>query len=194
MIVSRVCFLACLLAALLVAGALPSAPASAQQATDLAIAVLDVQRVRRDAAAAQGIRAAVEAERTRVEDQIEAARRQILADEEQLRQQQAILAPEVLNQRRADLERRYQELRRRADQTNAALNNAVNQGMSTLRKEMANVLGDVMQERAINLTLPRAAVLLFDPQLDITDEVLARLDQRLPSVEFRLEATPVPRQ
>jgi len=180
-------------AALALCAALPAA-AAAQEARDPAVAVLDVQRVLRDSSAAQSIRTSVDALRAREEEAIEAERQRILEDEKTLRKQETILAPEVLNRKRRDLEQRYAGLRRRAEQVNTALNQAVNEGMGRLRSEMAQVLGDVMQERSVNITLPRAAVLLFDPDLNITDDVLARLDERLPTIEVNLQAAPPPQQ
>jgi len=182
---ARWCWVAALLSAVW------STAATAQTADKAAdapvIAVLDVQKVMRDSAAAKSIRAAVEAQRQTFEGEIEAERSAIKADDDRLRQQQTVLAPEALTQRRRELERRYADLRRRADQAGGVLNRAVNTAMRTLRQEMATVLAELMKEQDINITLARSAVLVFDEQLNVTEIVLARLDQRLPTIEVKIE-------
>jgi Skp family chaperone for outer membrane proteins len=40
-----------------------------------------------------------------------------------------------------------------------------------------------MKERKITLTLARKAVLVFDQRLSVTEDVLKRLDKRLPTVK-----------
>jgi Skp family chaperone for outer membrane proteins len=171
----------------LFAGTAPVAIAADKKDDGPVIAVLDVQRVMREAAAAKSIRDAVEAKRKVFEAEIETERKSLKDEDEKLRQQQAVLAPEALNQRRRELERRYAELRRRADQASAVLNKAVNTAMRTLRQEMATVLAGLMKEKDINITLARSAVLVFDEQLNVTADVLARLDKRLPKIEVTVE-------
>ncbi len=58
--------------------------------------------------------------------------------------------------------------------------------MSQLRKEMGISVAKVMEAKKIDLTLPRSAVLVFDNRMDITDDVLAHLNKRLPSVDLPL--------
>ena len=182
---ARWCWVAVVLSAL--CGSVAAAQTAEKAADAPIIAVLDVQKVMRESAAAKSIRAAVEAKRQTFEGEIEAERNAIKADDDKLRQQQTVLAPEALSQRRRDLERRYAELRRRADQAGGILNRAVNTAMLTLRQEMATVLAELMKEQDINITLARSAVLVFDEQLNVTEIVLARLDKRLPTVEVKIE-------
>jgi Skp family chaperone for outer membrane proteins len=47
---------------------------------------------------------------------------------------------------------------------------------------MAKVLAALMKERKITITLARKAVLVFDQRLNVTDEVLRRLDKSLPTI------------
>lgn len=186
----RRCLLAVGLVALLVPGPAGAAEKAADKATKVenpVIAVLDVQRVLRDSAAGKSIRAAVEGRRKKIEGEIEAERTELKDADAKLRQQQTVLAPEALNQRRRDLERRYSELRRKADKASGMMNKAVNTAMHTLRQEMANVLARLMKEKDINITLARSAVLIFDEKLNVTNEVLARLDKLLPKVDVTFE-------
>lgn len=146
------------------------------------IGVLDVQEVLRRAAAAKGIRAAMEARRKAFEEEIEASRRELKAEEEKLRQQATILSPEASSERRRRLETKYSDLRRKAEQSRGVLNRAFVGATRKLRNEIAKVLAQLMAERKITITLARTAVLVFDERLSVTDEVLKRLDKNMPNV------------
>ena len=49
---------------------------------------------------------------------------------------------------------------------------------------MAEVAKEIADERGINLILLKATIVLASRELDITEDALQRLDQRLPSVNF----------
>lgn len=160
----------------------PGAPEAATPGKAPVIAVLDVQKVLRQAAAAKGIRTALEARRKAFEGEIVAARKDLKAEELKLRQQSTILSPEAANERRRILETKFSDLRRKAEQRRGTLNRAFNAATQELRKELAKVLAKLMAERKITITLARTAVLVFDERLSVTDEMLKRLDKNLPSV------------
>lgn len=150
---------------------------------DAVIAVLDVQQVLRRAAAAKGIRLAMEARRKAFEAEIAAERQTIRVEERRLRKQSTILSPEASNEKRRVLENKISDFRRRAEQRRGILNRAFTAATRLLRQEVATVLAELMKERKITLTLARKAVLVFDQRLSVTDEILKRLDQRLPNVK-----------
>ena len=169
--------------AVLAAEAKAPAPNLTASIDDPIIAVLDVQQVLRRAAAAKGIRLAMEARRKAFEAEIAAERQQIRDEELQLRKQSTILSPEASNEKRRLLENRMSDFRRKVEQRRGILNRAFTSATRVLRKEMATVLAELMKERKITLTLARKAVLVFDQRLSVTEDVLKRLDKRLPTVK-----------
>ena len=148
------------------------------------IAVLDVQQVLRRAAAAKGIREVLEARRKKFEKEISEERLQLQGEENQLRKQSTILSPEAMSNKRRVLENKVSDLRRKAEQKRGILNRAFNGATRELRQEIAKVLADLMKERNITITLARKAVLVFDQRLNVTEEVLKRLDKNLPNVKI----------
>ena len=148
------------------------------------IAVLDVQQVLRRAAAAKGIREVLEARRKKFEKEISEERLQLQGEENQLRKQSTILSPEAMSNKRRVLENKVSDLRRKAEQKRGILNRAFNGATRELRQEVAKVLADLMKEQNITITLARKAVLVFDQRLNVTEEVLKRLDKNLPNVKI----------
>ncbi|MBT3536558.1 MAG: OmpH family outer membrane protein [Rhodospirillaceae bacterium] len=157
--------------------------------TDPVIAVLDVQQVLRSATAAKGIRVAVEARRKAFEEKIAAERKSIQVDEQKLRKQSTILSPEAISEKRRLLENKISNFRRKAEQRRGVLNRALAGATRALRKEMAKVLAEIMKERKITITLARKAVLVFDQRLNITEDVLKRLDKNLPTIAVDFKTT-----
>jgi Skp family chaperone for outer membrane proteins len=148
------------------------------------IAVLDVQQVLRRAVAAKRIRKVMEARRKKFEEEISEERLQLKGEENQFRKQSTILSPEATNNKRRVLENKVSDLRRKAEQKRGILNRAFNGATRELRQEIAKVLADLMKERNITITLARKAVLVFDQRLNVTEEVLKRLDKSLPNLKI----------
>ena len=69
-----------------------------------------------------------------------------------------------------------QERRRQLDQAAAA-------ALHNVRSAMIEVVGELAQSRGFNLVLPTSGLLLFSPSIDLTNDTLAQLDQKLPNVK-----------
>jgi outer membrane protein len=178
----------CAVLAMLMASLLP-VPGHAE-ADNPVVMVIDVELVLRDSAAAKAMRGTIDEKRKEYEALIDEERRKLKDEEDRLGQQKTILSPDVFAQRRRQLEADYSALRRKADQLRDALNGAVNGARIELRQAMASVVAELMKEKGVNMTLERRAVLLFDERLNMSDEVLARLDKQLPTVELKFREPP----
>jgi Skp family chaperone for outer membrane proteins len=49
---------------------------------------------------------------------------------------------------------------------------------------LISIVTSIAEERGFNLVLPSSEVLFFGRSLDLTEEVLAQLDARLPQVQL----------
>ena len=152
------------------------------------VGVVDVQRVIREAAAAIHIRDALNAAKEQMEDGLRQEGEALKGEEEQLRKQQTILAPEAFQAKRRDLEQRYADLRRRVQDSSTRLGQARDEAFNAVRAEMYKVLTAVMEKHHITMTFARKSVLVYDERMNITDEVLQELNSRLPKVDVVVPA------
>src|SRR6185437_14760152 len=94
---------------------------------------------------------------------------------------------DVFNARMRDFQRRYDALDNRVQLTRQALQQSYNDAMTKVENTALQIIADIAAERKANLVLAKAAVLFEAPELDITQEVIKRLDVKLPQVQL---ATP----
>ena len=166
---------------LLAAGAAPTL--AVEQMPPAVAAVIDYQRVLREAKAAKSIRDQIETRRKLYQDQIAKEEQKLNDADKELAKQRAVLSADAFKDKReefqkkvAGVQRMVQERRRTLDQTSAA---ALNQ----VRNAMIEVVSVLSAERGFNLVMPSSAVLLFSPKIDLTVEVIKRLDGKLPNVK-----------
>ena len=161
----------------------PGEPAPAQEKLPAAVvAVIDYQRILREAKAARAIRDQVESRRSSTRTRSPREEQRLHEADKELARQRGILSAEAFSERRsafeaevAAVQRMVQERRRQLDQVAAA-------SLNEVRSAMIEVVGELSDARGFNLVLPTSGLLLFSPKIDLTDEVLARLDQKLPNI------------
>src|SRR5918994_728312 len=164
------------LVALAVAGWLqPWQPqdAVAQKLPTTIAAVIDYQRILRDAAAARSIREQIEARRKAYQEEISKEEQRLHEADKEFAKQRSVLSAEAFAEKRRDFEQDVAEVQRMSA---AALNE--------VKEALIEIVTSIAEERGFNLVLPSSEVLFFARSLDLTEEVLAKLDARLPQVQL----------
>ncbi|MDH3921169.1 MAG: OmpH family outer membrane protein, partial [Rhodospirillales bacterium] len=59
-----------------------------------------------------------------------------------------------------------------------------NQGMKQVQKVLVEIARAIAEEREVDLVIEKSAVVLVRPELEITSEVLKRLNRKLSKVEI----------
>lgn len=173
---------ACLAAIVLSLGLLTAGPAVAQQMEPTVVAVVDLQHLLRDSKAGQAIEGQMEQLRQTFADQVSQQESDLRQEEKDLQEQATLLAPDVLAERRRQFEEKVVNLQRDVRTQQQALEQTYAGGVGQIRQVIIEILSEMVDERGIDLVVPQTAVLVGTRSLDITTEVLSRLDEQLPSV------------
>jgi Skp family chaperone for outer membrane proteins len=103
------------------------------------------------------------------------------ADQE-LARQRSILSPEAYAKKRGDLEGRIASLQRDARARKRGLDKIFAQGMAQVQAELTEVAKEIAKEWGLDLVLTKTTVVLVRPKFELTEEVLRRLNARLPDL------------
>ena len=174
--------LAALLLALAVAGVGAPGPARAQQLPATVAAVIDYQRVLREAAAARSIREQIEGQRKAYQEEISREEQRLHEADKAFAKQRSVLTPEAFAEKRRAFEQEVVEVQRMVQERRRALDEVSAQALNEVKKALIEVVTSIADERGFNLVLPSSEVLFFSRRIDLTEEVLAKLDARLPDV------------
>lgn len=153
------------------------------------IAVIDSQRVNRDAAALKTARQQLEQYRFNFQSEIAKEEEKLRAEEQEIARQRSVLSPEAFEQKRQAFQGKVVDLQKRIQERSQSLEKMLNGVREQVTVQVVEILKALAQERGFNMVLDRAQVQIFiGDSIDITPEVLKRLDQRLPSVKVNLPA------
>ena len=173
----------------------PAAPAAAPRPLPpkgALLVIIDIAQVVRDSAAARAMRTQAERQQAALRAEDEKTDKDLRAAEQELVQQRTILAPEAFNQKRRDFERRVNEAQQSAQGKRRDLEEAFAAAQRRIEAAMNEVVIEVAKENDYKAVLPRAVVVASHDSIDITDEVLQRLNKKIPTVSVSTPAAAAP--
>ena len=163
--------------------AAPATPAAAAEELPApVVAVIDYQRVMRDARAARSVREQLEARRRQFQEEISSQEQRLHLADRELAQQRNSMDPETFAERRREFEAEVAEVQRLVQQRRRQLDRASSEALDRVKQALIEVVTGMAEEMGFNLVLPASEVLFFGRRLDLTEQVLARLDEALPTV------------
>lgn len=146
------------------------------------LAVLDIEEIKRAAAAAQDVRKQMSEYRETLQAEFREKDAALRAANQELARQRTILSPEAFAGERRKFEARLVDTQRQLQLQRKALDKAMNEALGSVEVVLNKVIHDVLAETGITLLLRSQALIYSVESLDITKIVLAKLDERLPSV------------
>ena len=182
------------LATALTLSAALASPALAQKLSPATVAVVDTDRVLRECTACRAAQSQLQTQVQQLQQRQQQLAAPLQTEGQQLQQQVQALQGKAPD---AGLQQRIQALQTRQN----AANEELGRGEQNLRSIQAHVLQQInaklgpivngmLASRGATVVVDRGAVLAAAPTIDVTNDVLAQLNQQLPSVSV----TPLPAQ
>lgn len=191
------------LAALLVAASSPvlaqQAQAPAQPAAQSATAavaspvvVVDIERIVTQSAAGRGASATLRPQAEQLEQRVRTLRDQFAREEQALQQaiQNNSITQQVAEQRIRDLQQRQQTAQNEVNGRQETLQRSNQYVLQQINDAVQPIISAIMRERGALIAMPRAATLQHAQGVEITQEVITRLDRQLPRVNTTPPAQP----
>lgn len=148
------------------------------------IAMVDYQKILRESLAAQSLREQLDQVRRQERDKIAKLEDTLRDSRQEIDRQRTVLSPEKYEEKVREWERKSGEHVREAEKRKRALDIAFERSLGEIQYALIKAIRALSDEKKINLVFTRSQVLLVDPDMNITDEAMTRLNKELPSVKF----------
>ncbi len=109
--------------------------------------------------------------------------KKLRADAQELQEQAGVLSPEARQKKERELRERGEALQKKVQEEQAAIQNGINIARTEIEKALGPILNTLFQERGATIMLDRGAIVLGSVDIDVTADVIKRLDQALPAVK-----------
>jgi outer membrane protein len=167
----------------------PPAPAASPTGpTSLTIMVVDVQSLLQNSKSAKMVRQQIEGKRNEYAKEISQQEESLRQERDALQRQQSALSADALNQKGREFQAKVNELDRNVQSKRQALERSNAEALEKIQEVMLKIITDIAKDRKANLVFQRSELVLFDQGFDVTDEVLQKLDDQLPTLTVNFVA------
>jgi len=169
----------------------PPAPATAPASpTTLNILVVDVQSLLQNSKSAKMVRQQIEQKRAEYAKEISQEEQTLRQERDALQRQQSSLSAEQLNQKGREFQQKVNELDKSVQGKRQALERSNAEALEKIQGAMLKIITELAKDRKANLVFQRSELVLFDQVFDVTDEVLQKLDEQLPTLTVNFTPPP----
>jgi Skp family chaperone for outer membrane proteins len=171
----------------------PPAPAPAPGTQPaLTIMVVDVQSLLKNSKSAKMVRQQIEQKRAEYAKEISHQEETLRQERDSLQRQQSSLSADALNQKGREFQQKVNDLDRSVQGKRQALERSNAEALEKIQEVMLKIITDIAKDRKANMVFQRSELVLFDQNFDVTDEVLQKLDEQLPTLTVNFVAPVVP--
>lgn len=146
------------------------------------IGVLDTQKVLRDSIAMRSLSQQIEERRNSFQEELRQQEDALRSADQELARQRSILSAEAFAEKRSQLEQQVSSLQRQVQTRRKELDRVYGQAVKQVQGALVSIAQQIASERNLDLVLPKTAVVLVRNDMEITDEVVKRLNETLTEV------------
>jgi outer membrane protein len=149
------------------------------------VGVVNVAKIMQTSKAATSVRSQLQAKQKAFQGELDAKEKALLAEDQALVKSKDSTDKAAFEKKVKDFREKAATEQRAVQGKKAALDKAFAGALEDIQKNVLEITKAVAAEKKLNLVVSSAQVLYADSALDVTDEVLKRLDSKLPSVSVK---------
>lgn len=150
------------------------------------IGVVNIQKIMTEASSAKSVRDQLQTKQKAFQAELDSKEKALLSEDQALSKQQANLEKTAFEQKVKDFRAKAATAQREIQHKKDLLDKAFASALEQIQTNVVNISAEIAREKKLNLVMSSAQVLYGDSSLDITNDVLARLNKKLPSVTLKL--------
>ena len=163
-------------------------PAANPTQPPLTIMVVDIQSLLQNSKSAKMVRQQIEQKRAEYAKEISHQEETLKQERDSIQRQQSSLSAEALNQKGREFQQKVNDLDRGVQSKRQALERSNAEALEKIQEVMLKIITDIAKDRKANMVFQRSELVLFDQNYDVTDDVLRRLDEQLPTLTVNFVA------
>ncbi|MFL2842076.1 MAG: OmpH family outer membrane protein [Candidatus Puniceispirillaceae bacterium] len=164
-----------------------STPATEKSMEVKRIALVDIGAVLRAADANNRVRELLDGQRAKFQEEFRAIEVDLQQSERDLLAKRELMGKEEYDKLVNEFQARVSSVQKEIQYKRQSIDNAYQKALSDIRGLAIEVITKIASEREIDLILKRDASVIFLPHLNISDEVLTRLNERTKNARIEVE-------
>ena len=151
------------------------------------IAVVNIQQVMKDSTAAKTVREQLEAKQKSFQSAISKKEEELKKEDQELGKQKAVLSKEAFEEKAKAFRTKATDVQKDVQSKKAMLDGAFERSLNDIQKVVTEIIADISKEKGFVLAVPTSQILFAKEDLDISKEVMERLNKKLPKLDVKFE-------
>ena len=147
------------------------------------IGVIDLNKILSESKAALAASEQIEKIAIDIENEIKTSDEEIINEQNLLIESQAIMAPEAFETKKNEYESKVQNYNNERQAKLMKIDELIAISRNDVLNALKPILEEISNEKGITILLEKGSVMLNADKMDITDEVLKRLNKSLPNIK-----------
>ena len=151
------------------------------------IGLADLNGILRAADANVKVRELLDTQRQKFQDEFSLVEAELQQTERDLMSKRELLSADEYDRQIKAFQARVTQLQQDIQRKRQAIDNAYQKAQSDIRSEALSIITEIARDMSLDLVLNRDASLIFLPHLNISDEVLTRLNERTKNARIEIQ-------
>ena len=151
------------------------------------IGLADLNGILRAADANVKVRELLDTQRQKFQDEFSLIEAELQQTERDLMSKRELLSADEYDKQIKAFQARVTQLQQDIQRKRQAIDNAYQKAQSDIRAEALSIVTEIARDMSLDLVLNRDSSLIFLPHLNISDEVLARLNERTKNARIEIQ-------
>ena len=147
------------------------------------IGVIDINKILSDSDAAITAAEQIEEIAIEIENEIKLSDDEIIKEQNSLIESQSIMAPEAFESKRNEYENKVQKYNNVRQSKLMKIDELIAVSRNEILSAIKPILEDISNEKGITIILEKTSIMLNAEKMDITNEVLKKLNKSLPTIK-----------
>ena len=160
---------------------------SAESFKPAVIGILDIQRIKKESKAIISIRDQITSERVKYEKKFRTKEDVLRKEEQEIAKQRTVLSAEAFKKKNNEFRKKVQNLQEKMQKASQLLQKAEAEAIREFNNNLRPVLIESSNAYAVNVVLFASQVAFAPRSLDLTSDVMKRLDIAIPNIKVKFQ-------
>ncbi len=153
------------------------------------IATVNYQMLMSSSTAAKSAHEQIETKVKSMQSEISKKDETFQKEHQEIEKQHNVLSKEAFTEKTRSFTEKVTNAQKEVQSKRAMLDAASERAGAEIQKTITDIIADMAKEKGFIIAMPTSQILYADSKLDITNEVLERLNKKLPKVDVKFESS-----
>jgi outer membrane protein len=151
------------------------------------VGVLDVEKIVKESAAMREIQNKVSKKQDEYQKEVTKKQTTLEAEQKKIEGKKNVLSKEAFEKESQTFEKKVDDLKAFVEKRQNSLKKASLDGMSKVNDKIKDIIADISKEKDLDIIVPASQALYYKDELDISAEVLSKLNKKITKVDVKFE-------